>query len=112
MDLLGALDVGHRAVDRGAADGRVMADGDHVVAVKRLERLENDHPVIEMIRTGEGVLVAENEPHWASGADLVGDPVQGALQPAKTILRNQKFRRFLFSPQNIGASLQGKAHGS
>jgi hypothetical protein len=61
-----------------------------------------------MIRTGEDVLVAENEPHWASGADLVGDPVQGALQPAKTILRNQKFRRFLFSPQNIGARLQGK----
>ena len=79
-----------------------------VVALKRLERLENDHPVIEMIRTGEGVLVGENEPHWASGADLVGDPVQGALQPAKTILRNQKFRRFLFSPQNIGASLRGK----
>jgi hypothetical protein len=26
MDLLGALDVGHRAVDRRAADGRVMPD--------------------------------------------------------------------------------------
>ena len=57
MDLLGALDVGHRAVDRGAADGRVMPDDDRVVTLKRLERLENDHPVIEMIRTSEGVLV-------------------------------------------------------
>ena len=57
LDLLGALDVGHRAVDRGAVDWRVMPDGDRVVALKRLERLENDNPVIEMIRTGEGVLV-------------------------------------------------------
>src|SRR2546421_8854553 len=36
---------------------RKMPDGDRVVALQRLERLENDHPVIEMIRTGEGVLV-------------------------------------------------------
>jgi hypothetical protein len=57
MDRLGALDVGHRAVNGGAVDRRVMPDGDRVVALKRPERLENDHPVIEMIRTGEGVLV-------------------------------------------------------
>jgi Metallo-beta-lactamase superfamily len=55
--LLGALDVGHRAVDRGATDGRVMPDDDRVVTLKRLERPENDHPVIEMVRSGEGVLV-------------------------------------------------------
>ena len=57
MDLLGALDVGHRAVDREAVDRGVMPDDDPVVALKRLKRLENDQPVIEMIRTGEGVLV-------------------------------------------------------
>jgi len=34
-----------------------MPDDDHVVALKRLERLENDHPVIEMVRTGEDMLV-------------------------------------------------------
>src|SRR5260370_31737264 len=55
MDLPGALDVGNRAVDRGAVDGRVMPDGDRVVTLKRLERLQNDHPVIEMIHNGEGV---------------------------------------------------------
>src|SRR5260221_10750356 len=30
VDLLGALDVGNPAVDRGAMDGRVMPDGDRV----------------------------------------------------------------------------------
>ena len=31
MDLLRALDVANRAVDRGAVDRRVMPDGDRVV---------------------------------------------------------------------------------
>src|SRR5258708_28905590 len=57
MDLLGAFDVGNRAVDRGAVDGHVMPDGDRVVALKHLEPLENDHPVIEMIHDGEGMFV-------------------------------------------------------
>ena len=57
MDLLGTFDVGNRAVDRGAADGRVMPDDDRILALKRLERLENYHPVIEMIPTGEGVFI-------------------------------------------------------
>ena len=57
MDRLGALDVGNRAVNRGAVDRRVMPDGDRVVALKRLELVENGHPVIEMIHQGEGVFV-------------------------------------------------------
>ena len=57
MDIPGALDVGNRAVDRRAVDGRVMPDGDRVVTLKRLKLLENDHPVIEMIHHGEGVFV-------------------------------------------------------
>src|SRR5258705_13134288 len=57
MDLLGALDVANRAVDRGPVDRRVMPDGDPVVALKRLELIENDYPVIEMIHQGEGVFV-------------------------------------------------------
>src|SRR5260221_59692 len=59
MDLLGALDVGHRAVDRGAVDWRVMPDDDRVVTLKRLERLENDHPVNEHVFTG-----ANHFDHW------------------------------------------------
>ena len=35
MDLPGALDVANGAVDRGAVDGRVMPDGDRVVALKQ-----------------------------------------------------------------------------
>jgi hypothetical protein len=46
MDLLGALDVGHRAVDREAVDRDVVPDDDPVVALKRLkttrERSTND----------------------------------------------------------------------
>ena len=57
MDLPGALDLGHRAVDREEVDRGVMPDDDPVVALKRLKRLENDHPVIEMIGAGEGVFV-------------------------------------------------------
>jgi hypothetical protein len=75
MDLLGALDVGNRAVDRGAVDGRVMPDGDRVVALKRLERLENDHPVIEMIHNGEGVFVRRKhqvERHLGNADSLIG----------------------------------------
>jgi hypothetical protein len=34
-----------------------MPDDDRVVALKRLERLENDDLLIEMIPTGEGVLL-------------------------------------------------------
>src|SRR5216683_4804678 len=57
MDLPSALDVGNRAVDRGAMDGRVMPDGDRVVALKHLEPLEDDDPVIEVIHDGESVFV-------------------------------------------------------
>jgi len=60
--LLGAPDVANRAVDRGAVDGRVMPDGDRVVALTRLELLENDHPVIEMIHDGEGMFVRRKQP--------------------------------------------------
>ena len=57
MDFLGALDVGNRTVDRGSVDRRIMPDGDRVVALKRLERLESDYPVIEMIHDGEDVFL-------------------------------------------------------
>ena len=39
MDLRGALNLGHRAVDRGAADGRVMPDDDRVVTLSALSDL-------------------------------------------------------------------------
>src|SRR6266446_4833203 len=83
MDLPGALDVGNRAIDRGAVDGRVMPDGDRVVVLKCLELFENDHPVIEMIRDGDlrrdpvAVYRAEAiESRLASCVELVGDPAQ------------------------------------
>ena len=57
MDLLGALDVAKRALDSGAVDGPVVPDGDRVVASKCLKRLEDSHPVIEMIHNSEGVFI-------------------------------------------------------
>jgi len=57
MDLLGALDVGNRAVDRGTVDGYVMPYGDRVVALKHIKLVENDQPMIEMIYNSEGVFV-------------------------------------------------------
>jgi hypothetical protein len=57
MDFLGALDVDHRAIDRRAVLRLAMSDDDRVVALKCLERLENEYPVVEMIRPGEDMLV-------------------------------------------------------
>jgi hypothetical protein len=56
-DFLGALEVGYRAVDRGAINRLVMPDDDRVIALKRLERLENDYPMVEVICPGEDMLV-------------------------------------------------------